>query len=117
MTSPAALVGETPAGTGATYVVVDQYTDDLNIQCQNIGTVTYSVQWTNQNIFWDTAALKAVNVQSRENTVNPFNASYEALIGSTVDDSANAQISYPIKGLRINITAGTGSVRYRITQA
>jgi hypothetical protein len=113
------IVGETPAGVGATYIVVEGYEDDVNIQCTVVGTVTYTVDWTNQNILYDAAAIKAVNVaqvSDPERYVDPASADWvNAQASGAV--TADTQLGFPVFALRINITAGTGSVRYHITQA
>lgn len=111
------IVGETAAGTGATYIVVEGE-DDVNIQCTVVGTVTYTVDWTNENILYDTATQAAVNIATNdpERYIDPASADWVNLITSGAA-TADAQINYPIFALRINITAGTGSVRFHIAQA
>ena len=114
------IVGETAAGVGATYIVVDQGQDDTNVQVDAIGTVTFTVDWTNENILYDTAAIAAVNIggyQAEDDRyVDPASAQWTELIASGTAD-ADAQFGSPIFALRINITAGTGSVGYVINQA
>jgi hypothetical protein len=114
------IVGETPAGTGATYIVVEGYEDDLNIQVNAVGTVTFTVDWTNMNILYDAAARAAVNISpggiNDDRYIAPGDADWVQLIASGSAD-ANAQTGFPVFALRINITGGTGSVAYHIAQA
>lgn len=111
------IVGQTPAGTGATYIVVEAFEDDTNIQVVANGTVTFTVDSTVQNILYDATAQAAVNIGNPEGRyVAPASAVWKNVI-TTGSADANAQIANePIFALRINITAGTGSVSYHITQ-
>lgn len=112
------ITGQTPAGVGATYIVVEAFEDTVNIQASVNGTVTYTVDWTNQNVLYDTAALSAVNLSQPADAsryVDPASADWVNLIVSGSAD-ANGQLQFPVFALRINITAGTGSVDYAITQ-
>ena len=112
------IVGGTPDGVGATYIVVEAFEDTVNIQTSVIGTVTYTVDWTNQNILYDTAALAAVNLNQPADTsryFDPAGADWVNFIASGSAD-ANGQLQFPVFALRINITAGTGSVDYTVTQ-
>lgn len=113
------IVGETPAGVGATYIVVEGYEDDVNIQCTVNGTVTYTVDYTLQNIMYDDAALKAVNLQNRDPAryVAPTSATWINEIATGSADANSAMTDTPIFAIRVNITAGTGSVSYAIAQA
>ncbi len=113
------IVGETPAGVGATYIVVDGYQDDVNAQLTVVGTVTYTVDWTNQNILYDATGLAAVNVNTPNDPgryAAPASADW-VNAQATGSASAEVQLGYPVFALRINITAGTGSVKYHIAQA
>lgn len=114
------FVGTTPAGVGAHYIPVEAFEDDTNIQVIANGTVTFTVDSTVQNILYDTAAIAAVNigpqVAESDRYVDPASAVWTNVIASG-SASANAQLANePIFALRINITAGTGSVSYHITQ-
>ena len=111
------IVGETPAGTGATYIVLEAFEDDTNIQVIANGTVTFTVDSTVQNILYDTAAQAAVNVSNPNGRyVDPASAVWTNII-TTGSADANVQLqNEPVFALRINITAGTGSVSYHITQ-
>jgi len=110
------IVGQTAAGVGATYIVVCSM-DELNIQVIANGTVTFTVDWTNQNILYDAASQAGRNVVTGETAryVAPASATWVNLLGS---GSANAvaQFDYAVFAVRINITAGTGSVSYHIAQ-
>lgn len=111
------IVGSTAAGVGIKYIPVDRYQDDLSIQCDAIGTVTFAVDWTNDNIFFDAATIaSAINLQPREGLKDPTAAIWTNLIASgSADVSGTA--GFPVMFLRINITAGTGSVNYVINQS
>lgn len=112
------ITGETDAGVGATYIVVESFEDTLNIQVSVVGTVTFTVDWTNQNVLYDTAALAAVNLRQPHDAsryVDPASADWANLI-TTGSADANAQIQFPVFAIRIDVTAGTGSVNYAITQ-
>lgn len=110
------IVGQTAAGVGATYIVVGS-ADELNIQAIANGTVTFTVDWTNQNILYDATGKAAVNVVTGESAryVAPASAAWVNLIASG-SATAAAQFDYPVFAVRINVTAGTGSVSYHITQ-
>lgn len=110
------ITGETAAGIGATYIVVEAANEPVNIQTVANGTVTtVSIDWTNQNILYDATALAAVNLSSPsdpERYVAPASATWQtgaAALGAL-------SLAFPVFAIRINITAGTGSVRYHITQ-
>lgn len=111
------IVGETAAGVGATYIVVDQAADDTNVQVDAIGTVTFTVDWTNQNILHGApTAINLVQASDPDRYVAAASAQWTNLIASGAADAA-AQLSSPIFAIRIDITAGTGSVGYAINQA
>lgn len=112
------ITGQTANGTGATYIVVESFEDTVNIQASINGTVTYTVDWTNMNILYDATALAAVNVVQPDDApryVAPASADWVNFIASGSVD-ANGQLQFPVFAVRINITAGTGSVSYYITQ-
>lgn len=110
------IKGETAAGVGAHYIVTDRYADKTHIQVDAIGTVTFTVDWTADNITMDTASLAAINMQPNAERVDPGSAQWTNWIASGSADADAAEI-HPIFGVRINITAGTGSVGYTILQA
>ena len=112
------IVGETPAGVGATYIVVEGYEDDVNIQVIANGTVTFTVDFTLQNILYDATAIAAVNIGNAEGRyVDPASAVWINEIASGVISAQSTMTDTPIFALRINVTAGTGSVSYVIAQA
>lgn len=114
------IVGETATGVGITYIIVDQAADDTTVQVTAEGTVTFTVDWTNENITYDAAARAAVNISpggiNDDRYIAPADATWVNLIASGSAD-ASAQYSTPIFAVRVNITAGTGSVKYHINQA
>jgi hypothetical protein len=112
------IVGETPAGVGATYIVVEGYEDDVNIQVIANGTVTFTVDYTLQNILYDATAIAAVNIGNAEGRyVDPASAVWINEIASGSASTQSTMTDTPIFALRINVTAGTGSVGYVIAQA
>lgn len=113
-------VGRTPDGIGATYIIVEADERPSNVQVTVNGTVTFTVDWTNENILYDATALAAVNLSQpapeQDRYIDPASATWVNLISSGSAD-ANASIDVPVFAVRINITVGTGSVSYHITQA
>lgn len=106
--------GQTPDGTGATYIPLDRTSDSTNIQVVAVGTVTFTVDWTNDSIrAGASGGTNPVNV--RDESVAAASAEWVNLIASG-SASAAAQLAFPVDSLRINITAGTGSVKYTILQ-
>jgi len=111
--------GTTPDGTGATYVIVETFLDDTRIHVVANGTVTFTVDSTAQNITYDAAAQAAVNVVQPSDPgryVAPTAADWDNEIASGSVDASVAISDKPIFAVRINITAGTGSVSYTIAQ-
>ena len=110
------FTGETPAGVGTTVIPVEAFLDNTNVQVIAVGTVTFTVDTTVENVLYDAAAKAAVNVSDDSRYVDPVDAVWTNLIASG-GVSATAVLNHtPIFAVRINITAGTGSVRYAITQ-
>jgi hypothetical protein len=111
------IVGTTATGTGATYIIVSGHSPRTTINLVANGTVTFTVDSTIQKINWDATALaNCVNLQpNNEAWVAPASATWVNEVASGSVD-ANASLSTPINGIRIDITAGTGSVGYRIQQ-
>jgi hypothetical protein len=102
-------------GTGEKIVVVEQNQDDTIVQIDvNGGTAT--VEYTLENVMYDAAALKAVNLSHSQETdryVDPASATWTAV---TVTAGIGT-ITGPIFAVRINVTvAGTPSVQYHIAQ-
>lgn len=111
------FVGETPAGVGITYIPVEVFQANTNVQAIAVGTVTFTVDTTLENILYDTAAQAAVNLQGDSSRyVDPASAVFTNLIASGSVSATASVNDTPIFAVRINITAGTGSVRYAITQ-
>lgn len=111
------IVGRTADGTGATYVIIEADERPTNIQVVVNGTVTaYTVDWTNQNILFNTAAQSAINLQNVEQDryVDPGSAAWTQVFDQT---ATQGSVDVPVFALRIDITAGTGSLSYHITQA
>jgi hypothetical protein len=112
------IVGTTPDGVGITYIILDPWTDDVTVQCIANGTVTFTLDSTIKNILYDTAAQNAVNIGNDDGRyVDPASAIWGNQI---VSGSASASVNIPndelIFALRVNITAGTGSVTYTVNQ-
>jgi hypothetical protein len=109
--------GTTPAGVGIHYIVVETFLTDTRIAVIANGTVTFTVDSTIQNILYTAVDQAAVNVASdADRYIAPTAAVWANEIAS---GSANAEVSItdkPIFAVRINITAGTGSVTYTINQ-
>ncbi len=111
------IVGTTPTGTGITYIVMNKYDSRSNIQVVANGTVTFTVDTTLDTIHFDDETDPVpVNFQNLSaDHVAPASAEWINLVASGSAD-AQSQINYPIAAVRLNITAGTGSVTYRIQQ-
>ena len=110
------FTGETPAGVGITYIPVEAFQANTNVQAVAVGTVTFTVDTTLENILYDAAAKAAVNISDDSRYVDPASAAFTNLIASGSVDATASVNDTPIFAVRINITAGTGSVRYAITQ-
>jgi hypothetical protein len=112
------IVGTTPVGVGITYIVVEMFNDDTNVQVVANGTVTFTVDSTLENILYDATAKAAHNVGNPNGRyVAPTDAVWTNQLASA-GVSANFQmINEPVFALRINITAGAaGSVTYTVLQ-
>lgn len=113
------FTGQTPTGVGITYIVVEAFEDDTNIQVVANGTVTFTVDTTIENIMYDAAAQAAVNLSSPSDPdryVAPTAAQWDNVIASGSVTANVALANVPVFAVRINITAGTGSVSYAIAQ-
>ena len=116
------ITGTTPDGVGITYIVVEPFSDDISIQCIANGTVTYTVDSTYQNILYDATAQAAVNIGNpNDRFVAPTaaiwtnqTASGSASASDNIDDGAGNDVL--VFALRVNITAGTGSITYTVNQ-
>jgi hypothetical protein len=67
------------------------------------GTITYKVQYTFDNVFASTYVAASGNWFD-----------HPTLVGSA---SGNSNIAYPVTGIRLSTTAGTGSATLTIIQA
>ena len=113
------IVGTTPTGTGETYIILNRYAEKVRIETSVIGTVTdYDVDFTLDNITFDTATLaNAINLQPIGDRVSPTAAVWVATAINASAGTDSDEFTRPVFGLRVNIIAGTGSVKYRILQA
>lgn len=111
------IVGRTPDGVGAHYIVVESFLDDMSAQFVANGTVTYTVDSTIQNILFDSAQQAAVNATAEEDR---YTAAASAIwtneVASQVNTDSIATLTKVVFAIRIDITAGTGSVSYHIAQ-
>lgn len=102
----------TPAGTGETYIPIDRYSPAITIQCDAIGTITFTVDYTLDDVVRGQANSYDVN---NENIVAPASAQWTNLIASgSADVAYNGSLS--ARCLRVNRTVGTGQVRIRVSQ-
>lgn len=109
------IVGQTPTGTGATYIPIGYGSDSVRVQVIANGTVTFTVDHTNQNILHGApVAVNIVQPNDPDRYVDPASATWVNLI-ATGSASAEAELVAPVFAIRINVTAGTGSVSYHIT--
>lgn len=95
----------TGTGTSGVYAP-DNYISPFNIALgvTVTGTVTYTVQYTFDNVF---AA-----------TFDPSTAAWVDHPSLTAKStSLDSNIAYPVQGVRLNVTAGTGVTRLTIIQA
>lgn len=94
-------------GVGASGVFApDNYVSPFNISLgvTVTGTVTYSVQYTFDDVF--------------AGAFNPATANWvdhPSLTAKTA--SLDSNIAYPVQGIRLNVTIGPGSARLTIIQA
>ena len=98
----------TVTGVGNSNVYpVDTYISPSNMGLAVIvtGTITYKVQYTFDDVF-------AKGYSPTAGTSNWFD--HPTLTGSA---SANSNVAYPVTGLRLITTAGTGSATLTIIQA
>jgi len=111
------ITGTTTAGVGATYIVTETFLTDMRIHVVANGTVTFTVDSTSQNVLYDAAAQAAVNVGNpNDRYVDPASADWDNEIASGGVDASVAISDKPVFAVRINITAGTGSVTYTVNQ-
>jgi len=97
----------TVTGVGVSGVYApDHYISPFNLAlgADITGTVTYTVQYTFDDVFasgFDPATATWIN--------------HPSLTARTTSTDSN--IAYPVQGVRLNVTAGTGTVRLTIIQA
>lgn len=97
----ASKVSVTGVGTSA-WIPVD-YTQNafaIGFGCVTSGTVTYDVQHTFDNI--------------QDSTVTPTAFTHTSVVNKTANQDGN--YAFPIRAIRLNVTAGTGSVTITILQ-
>lgn len=101
-------VNLTVTGVGTSNVFpVDTYVAPTNMGLAVIvtGTITYKVQYTFDNVY-------AAGYSPTAGSSNWFD--HPTLVGSA---SGNSNIAYPVTGIRLATTAGTGSATLTIVQA
>lgn len=110
------IVGRTADGVGAKYIVVESFQDDMSAQFVANGTVTYTVDSTIQNILFDSAQQAAVNATAEEDRYVAAASAIWTNEQATGSVSGIVTLTKVVFAIRINITAGTGSVSYHIAQ-
>lgn len=95
----------TQTGTGTTdWVPLNRYAgDDVSLAAFVDGTATYTVEMTLERVNreeYDPATVRVLD--------------HGTLVGST--GSASGNIDFPVEAIRLNVTAGTGSVELQIYQ-
>lgn len=95
------IVTQTGTGTSA-WIPVDhtQNAFAIGFGCVVSGTVTYDIEHTFDNI--------------QSSTVTPTAFKHSVLVGQSSNKDGN--YAFPIRAVRINITAGTGSVTLTVLQ-
>ncbi len=91
-------------GTGASSVLVlDHYRNPFNVGLAVVvsGTVTYTVQHTFDDVL--------------DASVTPTWFSHEQLAGQVA--AADGNYAFPVRGIRLNVTAGTGTATLTAIQA
>ena len=103
----------TAAGVGATYIPISRSYEQLNISTTVSGTATYTVDRTLDNIVRSQANSYDVH---GETLTAPASAEWLNVIASQVNVAANFSGEVGGYALRVDITAGTGTVTIRILQ-
>lgn len=95
------IVTQTGTGTSA-WIPVDytQANFGIGFGCVVSGTVTYDIQHTFDNI--------------QDSSITPTAFTHVTVTGKTANQDGN--YAFPIRAIRINITAGTGSVTLTVLQ-
>jgi hypothetical protein len=93
-------------GVGTSSVIVpDHQTSPFNVGlgCKVTGTATYSVEHTFDDVF--------------SPTFTPASATWIANSGLTAKTAtADGNYAFPVTGIRLNVTAGTGTVTLTVVQ-
>lgn len=95
------IVTQTGTGTSA-WIPVD-YTQNafgIGFGCVVSGTVTYDVQHTFDNIF--------------DSSITPTAFTHSSVTGKTANQDGN--YAFPVRAVRLNVTAGSGSVTITVLQ-
>ena len=84
----------------------DNYVSPFNLALSVLvtGTVTYTVQYTFDDVFASGFSAASANW-----------VDHPSLTAQSATKDSN--IAYPVRGVRINVTAGSGSVRFTVIQA
>jgi hypothetical protein len=84
----------------------DNYVSPFNLALSVLvtGTVTYTVQYTFDDVFASGFSPASANW-----------VDHPSLTAQTATKDSN--IAYPVRGVRINVTAGTGTARLTVIQA
>lgn len=84
----------------------DNYVSPFNLALSVLvtGTVTYTVQYTFDDVFASGFSAASANW-----------IDHPSLTAQSATKDSN--IAYPVRGVRINVTAGSGSVRFTVIQA
>ena len=85
------------------WIPLDRNANPFNIGFGAVvsGTVTYTVQHTFDNV--------------QDSTVTPTVFDHPVVAGKTVNSDGN--YAYPVRAIRLNVTAGTGTVTLTVMQA
>jgi hypothetical protein len=99
------ILSVTGVGVSAVYPP-DHYVSPFNVSLGVLvtGTVTYTVQYTYDNVF------ASGYVPASGNWVD-----HPSLTSQTATKDSN--IAYPVSGIRISVSAGTGTAKLTATQA
>ena len=84
----------------------DNYVSPFNLALSVLvtGTVTYTVQYTFDDVFSSGFSAASANW-----------VDHPSLTTQTATKDSN--IAYPVRGVRLNVTAGTGVARFTVIQA
>jgi hypothetical protein len=100
-----AIYGITGVGDSAVYPA-DHYVSPFNIALNVVvtGTITYTVQYTFDNVFASNFSASSANWTN-----------HPTLTAQTTTKDSN--IAYPVRGIRLTTSAGTGTATLTIIQA